>query len=500
MKALKLIPLVLLVIILVSCNNGSPTLSIEDLWISTEESSAKFLHGTQKTVLRINKDHDGKYTARGVFLMNGTYQSEWSLVDLEYDNYTDSLLIIDADGDSYYGLVDLKNMKITGAVHLRNNEEDALNFIPAEKNLEAELFYPRKPDKNGEIIYTYEKPEQLEDGLETASLYNSGIDSASLVGLLKEIVNQEYGRLESLLVLKDNKLIVEEYFFFFYRERLHHIHSCTKSITSLLLGMAMEQHKDIQVDQSLFSFFPEYKFLGIKEKEQITLEHALTMTAGFKWNEFPKEMYETDDWYQYILSRPMNSNPGEEFHYNSGCTILLGGVISFLVGKNANVYAEEVLFGPLGISEYFWETHPNGTPQCGGGLQMLPRDMAKIGLLLLNDGRWNKKQIVSKEWILQSTKPRVEESEFFDYGYKWWHRSKNNKQWWKEPQTASDEEHDMSLALGWGGQYIIVVKDLNLVVITTASDYDNDKANSKIPMVIEEIIPSLYSLKVVHND
>ena len=120
---------------------------------------------------------------------------------------------------------------------------------------------------------------------------------------------------------------------------------------------------------------------------------------------------------------------------------------------------------------------------------MLPRDMVKIGLLLLNDGRWNKKQIVSEEWILQSTKPRVPESEFFDYGYQWWYRSKNNKQWWKEPQTVSDEEHDMSFALGWGGQYIIVAKDLNLVVITTASDYKNDKANSKIPMVIEEIIP-----------
>ena len=230
------------------------------------------------------------------------------------------------------------------------------------------------------------------------------------------------------------------------------------------------------------------------------MEHALTITTGFQWNEFPKEMYETDDWYQYIISRPMNSNPGEEFHYNSGCTILLGGVISFLVGKNANVYAEEVLFGPLGISEYFWETHPNGTPQCGGGLQMLPRDMAKIGLLLLNDGRWNKKQIVSKEWILQSTKPRVEESEFFDYGYQWWYRSKNNLQWWVEPQITSEKEHDMILALGWGGQFIIVVKDLNLVVITTASDYDNGKANRKIPMVIEEIIPSLYSLKVVHYD
>ena len=486
---LRLVLSALFVIVLVSCEKSSSTESIEGLWIATEETSMKFLHGTQKAVLRISKDHDGKYIARGVFLWNDCYQSEWTLVDLELDNKTDSLIINDMDGDSYRARVDYEKMKITGAVHLQNNTEDPLDFIPAEKNLEAELFYPRKPDKWGKINYNYEMPEQLDDGLQTASIYDTDIDSASIIALVNEIIKQEYGRMESLLVLKDNKLIVEEYFYSYDRERLHHIHSCTKSITSLLLGIALEQHKEIQVDQPLFSFFPEYASLETEEKQQITLEHALTMTAGFQWNEFPKEMYETDDWFQYILSRPMNSIPGEEFHYNSGCTILLGGVISFLEGKNADLYAEEVLFGPLGISTYIWDKHPNGTPQCGGGLQMLPRDMAKIGLLLLNDGRWNNKQIVSEEWILQSTKPRVPESEFLDYGYQWWHRSKNNKKWWEEPQTFSEEEHDMSLALGWGGQYIIVAKDLNLVVITTASDYKNDKANSKIPMVIEEIIP-----------
>jgi CubicO group peptidase (beta-lactamase class C family) len=120
---------------------------------------------------------------------------------------------------------------------------------------------------------------------------------------------------------------------------------------------------------------------------------------------------------------------------------------------------------------------------------MLPRDMAKIGLLLCNDGKWNNKQIVTKEWLHKSTKPCVAESDFFNYGYQWWHRSKENKQWWVAPQTTSEREHDMVLALGWGGQFIIVVKDLNLVVTTTASDYENDMSISKVPMVIEDIVP-----------
>jgi len=389
--------------------------------------------------------------------------------------------------------MDSKNTCITGTMHTGNMEENSLVFVQAEGDLEERLSYPRKPGKNGEITYSYREPEQLDDGLETASIIDSGIDLAAVIGLVKKIIKLEYGRMESLLVLKDNKLIIEEYFYTYYREKLHHIHSCTKSITSILLGIAFEQHKNIQVHQSLFSFFPEYSSLETPEKKQITLEHALTMTAGFEWDEVPEEMWEADDWIDFILSRPMDSAPGETFIYSSGCSILLGGVISYLVGKNAVAYAEEVLFGPLGISGFTWRTHPDGTAQCGGGLFMLPRDMAKIGLLLLNDGTWDNRQIVSNEWLLHSTKPRVDQSEFFDYGYQWWLRSKNKKQWWVEPQTASETEHDMIVALGHGGQFIIVVKDLGLVVITTASDFENDMALSKVPMVIEEIIPMVNS-------
>ena len=108
------------------------------------------------------------------------------------------------------------------------------------------------------------------------------------------------------------------------------------------------------------------------------------MTAGFQWDEYPKEMWETDDWFLYILSRPMEMNAGSQFRYNSGCSILLGGVINYLEGKHAHVFAEDVLFNPLGISEFSWDTHKNGIPQCGGGLHLRPRDMAKIGLLVLN--------------------------------------------------------------------------------------------------------------------
>ena len=116
--------------------------------------------------------------------------------------------------------------------------------------------------------------------------------------------------------------------------------------------------------------------------------------------------------------------------------------------------------------------------------------MGRIGLLVLNDGMWQDQQIVSKKWIRESTTPQVAESNYFDYGYQWWHHSSSTLQWWKEPNAASPEEHDLITALGHGGQYIMIIRDLNLVVVTTASDFENGRvARSKIPMVIEEIIP-----------
>ncbi|NQU85412.1 MAG: serine hydrolase [Mariniphaga sp.] len=494
----NILKITLLVIISYSCNNINSKSEIEGLWISTEETSPKFSSGIQKAVIQFNHNQNGELEARGIFLWNGEYGYEWRLEKVQYDETTHTLTINDADGDTYIGVFDYKNKRIYGAVHLKDaepgNQNDSLNLIPADKNLETKLLYPRVSDKNGKLDYSYSAPEQLEDGLQTESINdNNNINSDSLISLINKIIGQEYGRIESLLILKDYKLMVEEYFYGYDRTQLHKIHSCTKSITSLLLGISLNNHNNVNVEQSIFNFFPEYNSLKNEENEIITLKNTLTMTAGFQWDEYPKEMYETNDWFQYILTRPMESNPGKKFTYNSGCSILLGGVINFLEHKYAQFYAEEVLFGPLGISEYTWETHKNGAPQCGGGLQLLPRNMAKIGLLVLNNGKWQDKQIIPEEWIYESTIPHTSESDYFDYGYQWWLRSKNTKQWWNETETT--DEFDMIVALGWGGQRIIIVKELNLVVVTTGSNYENNMEPSTFPMVIEKIIPAIINNK-----
>lgn len=517
MKTLKRILVVLFTAVLLnSCHSNSDIttndvvsqqaghyVSIEGLWISTPETSLKFSSGTLCPIIQIKRNNSGELIVRGFYLWNGDYYKEWGVVDFKYDKLTRCITIIDEIGVTFKGIVNNKNRMITGEAQFKESEnnipKDSLNLMRANKDLSIALFYPRIPDPDGSVIYSYQKPEQLNDGIQTASISAEGVDLVSIIRLMKEIINQKYGRIESLLILKNNKLIVEEYYYGYNRTRLHKIRSCTKSITSLLLGIALERHKDIKVDQSLFSFFPEYDSLKTEEKEQITLKHALTMTAGFQWKDTPKEMFETDDWLRYILSRSLETKPGDNFNYNSGCSILLGGIINFLEGEHAQVYAEELLFGPLGISEYIWETHQNGIPDCGGGLQLLPRDMAKVGLLVLNDGKWMNKQIVSKEWIRESTRPHVPESKFFDYGYQWWHRSKKNKPWWKKSNDGVTDENDMIVALGHGGQYIMVIGDLNMVVVTTASNYDNkNKALGQVPMVIEEIVPIFADSKIIY--
>jgi CubicO group peptidase (beta-lactamase class C family) len=158
-------------------------------------------------------------------------------------------------------------------------------------------------------------------------------------------------------------------------------------------------------------------------------------------------------------------------------------------GEHADRIAAASLFGPMGISTCRW-SFEGSLPQCHSDLFMRPVDMAKIGQLLLDDGVWNGKQLVPAGWVREATRPRVKETEFYDYGYFFWCRSPSNSPWWDLPENGRTEEHAMVQAMGFGGQYIMVIRDLDLVVVTTASDYaDGHRARSKVPMVIERIVP-----------
>ena len=468
--------------------------SIEGLWRCTPGTSLKFVNGVTEPVIRIDRDSNGQFTVEGYYLWNGCFYDEWPMDSTQYNDSLGTLTLTAGNGVRFTGTVDEKKQRISGMAH--NDEADAgpdqqLNFVRADDTLKTRLLCPLEPGVDGSILYNYRQPEQTGDGLETASAFEFVSDSAAFYDFLAECIGQEFGRLESLLILKDNKLVLEEYYYGYDRTQLHNIHSCAKSVTSLLLGIALERHPEVNLDQSIFDFFPEYDSLKKAGREDITLRHVLTMNAGLELTGIPYEMLISDDWLEYILNSPMAREPGTGFDYSDCCAILLGGVVHFLEGQHASVYAAENLFAPLGITEYRWETRRNGLTNCSNNLFLRPRDMAKIGLLVLNDGKWGDEQIVDKEWIRESTRPKVAESDYFDYGYQWWHRSRKNRPWWREPQEPIEHEYNMALAQGIKGQYIMVVRDLNMVIVTTASDYTKDFSRTllKIPMVVEKIVP-----------
>jgi CubicO group peptidase (beta-lactamase class C family) len=280
-----------------------------------------------------------------------------------------------------------------------------------------------------------------------------------------------YGDVHSLLVVRRGQLVSESYFRGWSDEALHEMYSVTKSVTSLLVGIARDDGRLPPLDALILSIFPEYPSVAHMgpDKAAITLEDVLTMRAGFEWDEGSTNytdsanpvvaLVKSPDWVKHVLDLPMADPPGSVFRYNSGCTMLLGGVLRNSTGREALDLASDRLFGPLGIVSYQWETGAQGLTNTGWGLHMRPRDMAKIGELLLRRGRWGDRRIVSEEWLALSTARHVTRPGRSGYGYQWWHL----------PSEAGAP--DVVYASGWGGQVIFVVPDLDLIVVSTAGEY-----------------------------
>jgi len=232
--------------------------------------------------------------------------------------------------------------------------------------------------------------------------------------------------------------------------------------------------------EPVFSFFPQYADLRTDEKDKITLDHFLMMSAGLQYDEWSYpytdsrndhvRMNRSSDPIRFVLNLPVEAAPGTKFVYNSGLSITLGGVVEKASGLRIDEFVETHLFAPLGISEYYWWHYPNGTFQAGGGLYMLPRDMAKFGLLYLNGGAWDGDQIISKEWVEKSTKVHISVDSYWNYGYQWWLRT----------YRANSREFASYPARGWGGQYIFVFPALDMVVVFTGGNYSTPEPVDEI--------------------
>ncbi|OPA74300.1 serine hydrolase [Paenibacillus selenitireducens] len=295
--------------------------------------------------------------------------------------------------------------------------------------------------------------------------------------------------LRSCLVLKQGQYVLE-----YYREpeitsQIHKINSCTKSILSALIGIAIDQGKIQGTSTPIHHYYPEVLQDHDSRKHQITIEHLLAMTSGWEWSEFGginsfPRMTKTAHWLQFALEQPMADVPGERMVYNSGCSQLLAGILMQTTGMPVSKFAEQHLFGPLGVEDYLWEVDPQGIHTGGFGLSLKPSDMVKFGQLFLQRGAWKGRQLLSSNWVQQSTQPRIQANKPREgfYGWHWWVSSFQT-----DEQPAQDVPY--YFALGFGGQYIIVVPSHDLVAVLT-----NDKHKKRKPpldLFLQYIAPAL---------
>lgn len=250
-------------------------------------------------------------------------------------------------------------------------------------------------------------------------------------------------------------------------DKLFSVNSVTKSVVSILIGIAIDEGLIADLQTPISAFIPNLEL----SKGNITIEHIITMTPGLEWGEFgewggrPFPMINSKDWIKFVLDKKRETDPGTKMIYHSGCSHLLSAILQKVSGKKTSVFAEEKLFKPLGISEYRWYEDSKGTTIGGFGLCLKSTDLLKIGRLMLQDGAWNKKNIVSDEWVIQSTAARFNTYEKIgSYGYHWWVLNDNNRQVY---------DPHIYFAMGYGGNYIIVSKAHKLVVVFTSELYND---------------------------
>ena len=341
-------------------------------------------------------------------------------------------------------------------------------------------------DKKAKTPYRYKIPEQTDDGWPTADASEVKLNKEKINDLADEILDGTYRDIHSILVIKNDKLVFEEYFpirltrgvsVVYSRDHLHYVASVTKSFSSTLIGIAIDKGLIKGTEESLLSFFPEYKKeLNKDNKGAITLEEVLTMSAGFDWNEVstsyisPENSYvamtRADDIIGYLFNRPIKDPPGINFNYNTGLSTLLGVMIERRSSLSINEFAQKYLFGPLGITKYEWKhlDKAHKVPASGSGLALRPRDMAKLGYLFLQKGNWKGEQIVSAEWVEEATCDKIDFTLYFPsksltgYGYQWWRTKFKTKDMTIEGYTA----------WGLGGQFIFVFPTLDAVIVFTS--------------------------------
>lgn len=335
---------------------------------------------------------------------------------------------------------------------------------------------------------TYQVPVDKNDGLNVSTLekHNLNIDAFHKVN--NDICSGKYGNLHAVLVIHKNELVVEQYYNGWDENQIHFLASTTKSFSAIITGIAIEQGKIKDENEKMLDFFPDYLTqFNDTLKDKITIKHLLTNTSGFEWDEVSLpvddpnnmgyKMDQEDNLFKASIELPMATIPGTKYAYSGPNNIIIGEIIKASTGQNIAGFTEQNLFKPLGINDYYWFSK-NGIYDVGGGLKLKPRDIAKYGMLHLNKGEWNGKQIVWSEWIDKIFEPYIEISHPLYSCFQW-------------QMVKTEYGFNSWFIPGNGGQIINVVPDLDLVIVINA---DNRTISKKKRKPLEFLIKDLTAI------
>lgn len=306
-------------------------------------------------------------------------------------------------------------------------------------------YFPQKPDFPFDAVY--------EQAFVRATPESQGISSDLFAALLRELDASKDTEMHHFMALRHGKVICECNFAPYPKGMWHITHSMCKSITGMAIGMLIEEEK-LKLDENIYDIFPDHINAFSKIfRPVITVEHLLTMTSGVTFNE--SGIVSGNDWLGSFLNASVNGKPGTEFQYNSLNTYVLSAIVTKRTGETLTEYLTPRLFGPLGITKYYWETCPKGITKGGWGLFLCAEDMAKLGQLYLQRGKWNGQQLVSEYWIEISTARHLKtQNGTYGYGY----------QLWMEQRPGSFEYNGML------GQNVIIYPDMDMVLVTNAGN------------------------------
>ena len=323
--------------------------------------------------------------------------------------------------------------------------ELVLNMILGKTGGTRVDYFPQKPDFPFDAVY--------EQAFVRATPESQGISSDLFAALLRELDASKDTEMHHFMALRHGKVICECNFAPYPKGMWHITHSMCKSITGMAIGMLIEEEK-LKLDENIYDIFPDHINAFSKIfRPVITVENLLTMTSGVTFNE--SGIVSGNDWLGSFLNASVNGKPGTEFQYNSLNTYVLSAIVTKRTGETLTEYLTPRLFGPLGITKYYWETCPKGITKGGWGLFLCAEDMAKLGQLYLQKGKWNGQQLVSEYWIEISTAQHLKtQNDTYGYGY----------QLWMEQRPGSFEYNGML------GQNVIIYPDMDMVLVTNAGN------------------------------